>query len=51
MFVNNYKDLINSDVNVVINSSATNFHYEINKECILRGKHLFTEKPCATEVS
>lgn len=43
-FFKNYKDLL-AHVDAVTVVTPTNFHYEIAKDCLLQGKHVFVEKP------
>lgn len=42
----NYADLIHDpDVDVIHNCTPTNLHMEVNRQAILAGKHIFSEKP------
>lgn len=44
------EDLLNDDeIEIVINLTPPQFHVELNKKIIEAGKHLFSEKPFATD--
>lgn len=43
-FFKNYQDML-AHVDAVSVVTPTNFHYEIAKNCLLQGKHVFVEKP------
>lgn len=46
---NSYEELLDR-VDAVICVVPTQFHYSVGKEALIRGKHLFLEKPMATTV-
>ena len=43
-----YREMLrNSDIQVIHNCTPNHLHFEINKEIILAGKHVLSEKPLA----
>lgn len=43
--------LADEEIEIIINLTPPRFHVELNKQIIRAGKHLFTEKPFATNVN
>jgi predicted dehydrogenase len=43
--------LADGSIEMVLNLTNSSSHYETSKECLNAGKHLFTEKPLATDFS
>ncbi len=41
--------LADSSIEMVVNLTNSSSHYETSKACLLAGKHLYTEKPLATD--
>ncbi|MGM0485083.1 MAG: Gfo/Idh/MocA family protein, partial [Candidatus Krumholzibacteriota bacterium] len=47
----NYRDIINDDeIEAVVIATPVSSHYSISKEALEAGKHVFVEKPLASEV-
>lgn len=43
--------LADTDVDLVINLTSPQSHYETTRKCLLAGKHVYTEKPLAMDLS
>jgi UDP-2-acetamido-3-amino-2,3-dideoxy-glucuronate N-acetyltransferase len=50
IFTNDYKEVIKSDVDLIIISTQTKYHYEIIKECLNNNKNVFVEKPICLDI-
>lgn len=48
--VENYKEKLNADIDAVVICTQTEYSYEIAMMAMEYGKHIFTEKPIATNV-
>ncbi len=42
--------LANDDVRLVLNLTNPRDHYEVTRQCLLAGKHVYSEKPLSTEL-
>ena len=42
---NNYRNLLNSDLDAIIIATPVGSHYPLAKEALLAGKHIWVEKP------
>lgn len=42
--------LANDDVQIVLNLTNPRDHYSVSKQCLLAGKHVYSEKPLSTEL-